>query len=351
MRVDDEWRSVEAASLHAGTLLPLSHRSAWAKEQPEGSVFLASVPLIDASATSVVVQRDRSRVLPGHTFLRVSRFGHGWTVQEWDASLRGLKEIAGAESKVLRLSIEIFLRRDREKMQQILTNLGFQPVALRSYRHTLTLAVDQPDEELLSNRKTLKKRLREVEKAGAVLRVLTEERYAATLAALQQQAMKRSGGSFRIPDWPAVLRLSAENPHLSRVVGLFLSPDSVGPEDLLGFAWGCMNGDHAEYRAGAATDTQRKLSISYPLVWNLIQWTRDSGGSWFDMGGVTLQEGAEDPLAGISAMKRVFSETVEEVGEEWALEPHVWKSQLARGLGGLIAKASALTKARAGERG
>lgn len=182
-----------------------------------------------------------------------------------------------------------------------------------------------------------------------MVRVLTEPRYAATLVALQQKAMERSGGNFRLPDWPAVLKFSEENPGLSRVVGLFLSPEATGPEDLLGFTWGCMHGDHAEYRASGAAELQRRLPISYPLVWDLILWTRDHGGTWFDMGGVSVQEGADDPFAGISSVKRVFTESVEEVGEEWALEPHVWKSRLARGLGRLVEKAVALKRRGAGK--
>lgn len=156
-RVDDDWRTVEAETLLAGTLLPLSHRAAWAQTQPEGSVSLVAVPSVGALTTSVVLQRDPSRILPGHYFLRVQRFGYGWPVESWETAIRVLSDVAKADSKVLRLNIEIFLRTDREKMRQILQANGFRQVPPRSYRHTLTLSVGHSDEELLATRKTLRK--------------------------------------------------------------------------------------------------------------------------------------------------------------------------------------------------
>ncbi|WP_170834945.1 GNAT family N-acetyltransferase [Terriglobus roseus] len=347
-RVDETWRAVEADTLFEGTLLPLSHRAAWAQTQPKGSVLHVDVlGPAGRRITSLVVQRDGSRILPGHVFLRVQRFGYGWPMHTWSAAIQRLTEIAKADSKVLRLNIEIFLREDREKMHELLRANGFTSVPPRSYRHTLTLPVDQPDEALLATRKSLRKRLRDAEKAGAVIRVLTEPQFAVALTALQQKAMERSGGTFRIPDWPSILKFSEAEPGMSRVVGLFPSADAVAPDTMLGFAWGCMHGDHAEYRAAGSAELgpeHRGISISHPLLWDLVRWTRENGGTWFDMGGVTLKEGGDDPLAGISATKRVFSETVEEVGEEWMLEPHPWKSRLAKGLGRLIGKMATFTK-------
>ncbi|AFL89042.1 hypothetical protein Terro_2806 [Terriglobus roseus DSM 18391] len=350
-RVDDAWRAVEADTLRSGTLLPLWHRAAWAATQPQNSSFLVDVPTPTGPKTSVVVQRDSSRSLPGHVLLRVQRFGHGWPTDTWESTIRQLSEIARSDKSVLRLNLEIFLRGDQESMREILRAKGFVPAPPRSYHHTLTLPVDQSDEVLLSTRKSLRKRLRDGEKFGVVVRALTDTQFAGALTALQQKAMERSGGSFRIPDWPAILKFSVENPALSRVIGLFPSAEEVEAQNMLGFAWGCMHGDHAEYRAAGSADLRpehRSLSISHPLLWDLVRWTRDSGGTWFDMGGVTVSEGGDDPLAGISATKRILSDTVEEVGEEWMLEPQVWKSRLAKSLGSLAGKAASLARPRTG---
>ncbi|RXH54598.1 hypothetical protein GRAN_3702 [Granulicella sibirica] len=136
------------------------------------------------------------------------------------------------------------------------------------------------------------------------------------------------------PDWRSILELSQQNPELSRIVGLFSSADDLASGGLLGFAWGARHGDHVEYRAAGMTRVEgRNISVGYPLMWALILWAKQEGAAWFDMGGVTLPETPNDPLAGISDFKRMFSQVTEEVGEEWYLEPHPAKTRLASLLG------------------
>jgi hypothetical protein len=345
---DGRWLAAETTALAAGTVLPLFHLQVWGKTQPAGTVQQVPIPETSESPSSLVaVQRDASRILPGHSFLRVQRFGHGWPAETWEPIVEALTAIARKDSGVLRLSSEVFQRGGHDGLREVLQRNGFHKVPSRSYRHTLTLEVDQPDEALLATRKSLRQRLRGTQNAGAVVQSLTEEKYAARLIALQQEAMDRSGGTFRIQDWPALLRLSLEHPELSRIVGLFLHEDATEPADMLGFAWGCMHGDHAEYRAAGTAELKgenRSLSISHPLLWDLIRWCRQNGGTWFDMGGVTVKEDGVDPLAGISSAKKVFSQTIEEVGEEWMMEPHPIRSGIARGLGNLIAKVRSMSR-------
>src|SRR4051812_21321904 len=101
-RVDDAWRAVEAETLLSSTQLPLWHRASWAATQPQGSVFLVDIPMAAGRRTSVVVQRARSRIMPGHVVLRVQHYGHGWPVDTWDSTIGRLAEIAKADSRVLR---------------------------------------------------------------------------------------------------------------------------------------------------------------------------------------------------------------------------------------------------------
>ncbi len=318
-----------------GHPLPFDHHPLWFAAHT-GSEFLLHIPCADESGTSsVAVQVHNSRILLGHHFLRVSRFGHGWDPREWEKAVQTLVEHANCDRHVLRLNLELFLRSSMQEMRQILTRYGFTRVPARSYRYTLTLPITTDDETMLAARKSLRKRLREAEKSGVSVVPLADAHYADRIAELQCIAMQRSKGTFRIPDWRTILCFSADHPELSCIVGMFPSADRTGPADLLGFAWGCMHGDHAEYRAAGTAEVPaelRNLSVSHPLLWHLIRWSRGNGATWFDMGGVTLQTGSADPLAGISAVKRVFSETVEEVGEEWMLEPHPWKSRAARTL-------------------
>lgn len=335
--------SISETEVQGGLLqTPLYHQQAWLTFVSSGRML----PILDENGNvlcSVAIEEERSRALPGHRILRVVRFGHGWPPETWKPIVEQLAAFARSDGGVLRLHVEVFLRSNQETLRDILQASGFVPSPLRSYRHTLTLPIDMPDEVLLAQRKSLRKRLKEAEKARVQVRVLTEPEFADRIGELQRIAMARSGGSFRIPDWTALLKLSAEQPHLSRIVGLFAEGPQT-PADLLGFVWGCMHGDHAENRAAGTADmphTLRHVSISYPLLWNTVQWSRDLGATWFDMGGVTLQSGADDPLAGISSFKRGFSETVEEVGDEWVLEPHPWKSRVA----GAVSKLARLGRA------
>lgn len=314
---------------------PFDHQPLWVSAQ-DGQAFILPLPRgHETEASSLAVHVRDSRILFGHHFLRVARFGHGWNSKGWEKAIQTLAAHASGDRRVLRLNLELFLRSGMPKMRQILTRHGFTPVSPRSYRHTLTLPIDTDDETILATRKSLRKRLREAEKSGVAVMPLTNTRYADRITELQRMAMQRSGGHFHTPDWNTVLRFSADHPELSCVVGMFCSVGRTDPSDLLGFAWGCMHGDHAEYRAAGTAEVPaglRNLSVSHPLLWHLIRWSRSNGATWFDMGGVTLQTGSNDPLAGISAVKRVFSETVEEVGEEWMLEPHPWKSRTSRTL-------------------
>jgi hypothetical protein len=142
-------------------------------------------------------------------------------------------------------------------------------------------------------------------------------------------------------DWPAVLAATRADPGLSRVVGLFRT-DVEGDAALLAYTWGRHHGDHAEYHVGASTrDPAIRTPLAYPLMWELITWARRTGARWFDLGGVTAG-GGDDPLGGISDFKRYFSERVEEVGEEWELEPHAARAALARAIGRGVAWVSRL---------
>ena len=171
-------------------------------------------------------------------------------------------------------------------------------------------------------------------KQRCMSRPLTDPIYAERIGVLQGETLTHSGGVTERPDWRSILELSRQHPELSRIVGLFSSPEDLDPANLLGFAWGTSHGDHVEYRAAGMTRIEGKnISVGYPLMWALILWAKQSGAAWFDMGGVTLPETPDDPLAGISDFKRMFSQVTEEVGEEWTLEPHPAKTRLANLLG------------------
>ena len=341
MITDTEWSRAEADLALSGTALPLYHRLAWAECCGWNQFRLVTIS--DASGTvsgAVAVQSQPSRVLPLHKFLRVHRFAHGLKLDAIDALAGKLAALASADWRVLRLNINVFSRDRRGEIGAILTEHGFERVPqARSYRHTLTLDLHRSVEEILSGPEhyNLRRELSRNQRLKAVVVPLTDAAFAPVLAQMDEEAKARTGGSGDSLNAERILRLSGDNPGLSRVVGLFANGAQTGPADLLGFAWGCMHGDHGEYRAaGIRRVPKPQLAVSYPLMWDLIVWAKGGGATWFDLGGITQGDSENDPLHGISSFKRRFSRKVEEVGEEWTLVTSPVKLRLAVQMTGVL---------------
>jgi FemAB family len=344
--IEDEpaWLQVEQELLDEGIKLPLYHRWFWAERGRKGRHRLVAVrDERNHILGAVAVRVDVSRVLPGHTFFRVLRFGGALPESGWEPVVVALKNLALSDARLLRLSVGVFSRGRRSEIAQVLEKHGFQKLPQpNSYRHTLAVDLRPSEEEVLAGlHQTTRRKLRAAEKAQVCVMPLTQAIYADRIGVLQRASMSRTGGNAESLETDAVLELSRLHPHLSRVVGFFVSDSDLSPDNLFGFAWGCMHGDHAEYRAGGTMRLpDSNIAISHPLLWDLILWARREGATWFDLGGVTLADSDTDPLAGISNFKRTFSRDVEEVGEEWILEPHPARTRLATLLGRIARKIS-----------
>jgi lipid II:glycine glycyltransferase (peptidoglycan interpeptide bridge formation enzyme) len=159
--------------------------------------------------------------------------------------------------------------------------------------------------------------------------VITDPVYADRINELQQGALQRTGGHKPLQDWRSALKLSQEHPNLSCIVGLFQGEETT-PENMGAFGWGLNHGDYVEQRAAGSTrQTDARIPYGYLVVWNLVQWAKSVGVQWFDMGGVTVAEGDENHLEGISRFKKYFSREVLEVGAEWILEPAPLRAKVA----------------------
>lgn len=55
-------------------------------------------------------------------------------------------------------------------------------------------------------------------------------------------------------------------------------------------------GDTAVYLLGASDLTGRKLNASYAIQWQVINWLKNSGAHWYDLGGIVLRENPDGPL-------------------------------------------------------
>ena len=331
----------ERQAIDAGVALPLTHRCAWARlRSAAGSWFLAARDPDGTCRGGFAVDVRPSRALPGHLLLRAERFGGSMADDVREATLAALVALARRNRRVLRVNVEVFCRDDsrRGHIEETLKRHGMRP-ATENQRYAKTVAIDlAPDEGsiLASFHATARRHIRAVAKHPVAVRPITDVSLAPRLDSLKLETMQRTGGTQARTDWAGPIALSAEHPHLSRIVGMFRT-DREGPESLLAFAWGCAHGDHAHYDAAASTrHTDLRVPLAYALVWDLVRWARGTGAGWFDFGGITDGRFGEagDRLGGISDFKRYFSREVVDVGGEWVLEPSRARAGLARAIGG-----------------
>jgi hypothetical protein len=328
---------------------PLPHRTAWLEAFAEhDSLFCAAEDAGGRCEEGFAIQVAASRALPGARLLRVERYTPPASPRGDQAMLEALRDHARRDRRVLRVGLELYCRNvaRRAITERLLEGLGFRRrEESRRYEHTLVVDL-QPDEAaiLAGLHTTARKNLRAAAKRPVEARPVEDPIWAARLAALFDESMRRTGGHARTHDWIARIEFSRRFPALSRIVGLFRT-DAGGLESLLAFAWGCNHGEYAHYDASGATRTSDlKVPMAYPLLWDLILWAKRSSALWFDLGGVTFGHtgDGDDALGGISDFKRFFSRELVEVGAEWTLEPRPICAGVARAIGATAGRLRAL---------
>lgn len=337
---DDHRAQVELELVAAGLQLPVSHRVLWARNAaPSHSWFIVIREASGAPRGGFAVSVTRSRALPGYVVLRTERLGPGLPLGTRDIGLMALAQLAREQSRVLRVYAELFDRGDaqRDDFVRAATAIGFRIARTpRSYPRTIALDLAPTESELLESFSTIVRRniKKVVEvKLPLALRPVTDLALAPRMAQLLADVYDRTGGELAVQDLTQPIALSREAPELSRVVGLFRT-DRDGPEALLGFAWGKMQGDCASYDTGASGRFDGgSIGIAYPLMWDLMRWARAHGASWFDLGGITDGSyGGDDRLGGISDFKRKFGGSVVTVGADVEFEPSVASAYVAEAM-------------------
>ncbi len=333
----------------AGVPIAFTDRVVWATQnhgaQPK---FLLARDAGGKACGGVAIEESKTRSLPGHVILKVKRFGSGLPLEVCRGLAEALASVAKKTPRVLRLQVNVFSRDSREAIDGIFKELGFSEVQPPgSYRHTLVVDLKPTEDEIFAAfSKSGRTSIRETWKRGLKAHVITEPIYAQRINQLQQEALSRTGGEFRADDWEGTLRFSREHPDLSCVFGLFLG-DSTAPEDMLSFSWVLNHGDHGEYyKAGSTRRHDIRVRLGYLPVWEMIRWSKSTGATWFDMGGVTPEGTENDPLEGISSFKRSFSQVTVEVGSEWALEPAPAKARIASAVSTGASRLRSLMKKR-----
>ena len=329
--------AVEAELCARGLALALPQRAEWLAFMGGEGWHLVTIDDAGRTAGALAASLAPMRSLPGHALVRASRVGGALPPSVRESLLASLVARARADARVVRVHVELFERDAavRAEWESALQAAGFARVVPPA-SYTRTIAIDLgPDDaaRLAAMGYSTRRKVRAPEKHPVRLAPVNDPALAPRLDALLAETMARTGGTPVPHDWPAILALSAAQPRLSRVVGLFRT-DVTGPDALLAYAWGCHHGDHASYETAASTrDTTLRLPMGYALAWDLMCWARCHGATWFDFGGITDgSKESDDPLGGISDFKRAFGETVVEVGSEWLYEPRPARSALARAI-------------------
>jgi hypothetical protein len=337
-RADDAWSAAIRDLDLSGTPVALPLRPEWVQHFGSGSpVLIAAYDRQGRCKAALSLDIEPTRALPGHVLARGRRLGACLVGEAGDAAFARLRQFSIENPRLLQVNLEFILRTSEEHacVEGTLRRLGFQrATAPRNYLETLVIDLIGTEEDLLGSfSSTTRRELRHWSQRPVELRPIREPRYATRLNDIAHETLARTNGGYVPRDWVQRIALCEQLPAQSRLVGLF----RAGRDDtdaLLAYAWGCAHGDHAHYDdAGSTRVDDIKVSMMYPLMWDLIQWAKHGGCRWFDMGG-TLPESAtnDDPRAGIDGFKRRFSKEVAKVGAEWVLEPRPGRSRLAAGI-------------------
>jgi hypothetical protein len=312
--------------ISSGYPVPFSGAAEWGQYAMLDSWYLEIEHADGRSCGGVAIHVLPSRALPGFRILRVERLGENVSLDALEATFRALIQVARAASRVLRLHIETFAR-DPERFDSIAQaaeRVGLTAATKpRANARTLVLPLDGDIDTIFASLPTNTRRnVRMATKKGLVLRPVTEVEFAPQMNVLLRETLGRTGGEYAPPDWSRIIRYAADFPQRSRIAGLF-SPDGPAGSRLLAFAWGCWHGNHGEYSLGASTRAAGvRVPMGYPLVWDLIRWSRSLNAEFFDFGGITVgTAGSADPVGGISDFKRHFGGHTVECGQEFEFSP------------------------------
>jgi hypothetical protein len=328
------WDAFERELLTAGMPLPLPSRRAWFRHHGGDARFVTVHQDDDAVLAGLAVQIGPTRALIGHRLMRVAHGGTALSGPRGDTLIKALRGLADTEPRILRLNVEAVLRTPNERTTVAARMLaaGFRAVQqIRHYRDTLIVDLDGSEEDIFSSfSATTRRELRRWAERPVEMRLITDARYAARLNDLARETFARTGGDWQPRPWEARIALCREVPEASRLVGLFRTGRD-DDESLLAYAWGCAHGDHVHYDdAGSTRVEDFKVSLMYPLMWDLIRWAKAQGCAWFDLGGAVPAEATSDPRLGISDFKRRFSKQLVTVGAEWEYAPHPRRAAFAR---------------------
>lgn len=325
----------EADLSRNGIVVPADHRIEWSLAWGHGGrVVEVWSPDQARCACVMVIDVAASRALPGHELWRVDRLGGYAETAALEAAISAISEAAQLRPRVVGVYLGI-ASRDPEVLARLRARareLGYvRSREPRHYERTSCIDLGDPVEAILGRASgSCRRAIRAVEKNPIEVRTILDPTRGPELGALLRETMRRTEGPTGAPrSWSDVIGYARRHPDSARVVGMF-SSEGKG-ERLVAFALGLRQGDHVEYRAAASTRAGVRAPVGYALVWDLIEWGKQTGAQWFDFGGRPTGDVPEE-LRGIVRFKESFGGTEIPFREEWLLEPRPFLGSARRGI-------------------
>jgi hypothetical protein len=274
---------VERNVVACGLALPVPQRARWLEiDGASDTLLLVAEDPASNPLSAVGVGIHSSRALPLHRRYRVERMGAASPAGD-AGCLATIAQIAREDARCLGVSIEVFERdaRERDRLRRDMAAVGFvQSSALRMYARTLALELSGTEAELFAGlNSSARRNVRAPAKKGLELRPITDPALSTRIAQLMRHSFERTGASPNKRKWDRIIEMSARNPALSRIVGLF-DPHTPGADSLVSVAWGCAHGAYASYEEGAAIRRPDlgNLALGYAPLWDLIMGSPRNGG-------------------------------------------------------------------------
>jgi len=211
---------------------------------------------------------------------------------------------AGRELKAdfVRVEPDLLVEPEDRQIETVLTGLGARRVRPVQPRHTLVIDLRRPDEELRGEMLSGRRRsINTAAKKGITTRRTRAAQEAETFLELIHKTGERTG--FH-PHADAYYRVMCAVLFEREAASLYLA-DVEGQSVAAVIAFETPT---TGYYGHAADDPElsRRIVAAAPLAWRIVQDCRAEGRTTFDFWGVTPDDGADHPWAGLSRFKRSF---------------------------------------------
>jgi lipid II:glycine glycyltransferase (peptidoglycan interpeptide bridge formation enzyme) len=216
--------------------------------------------------------------------------------------LRALRRATLARGMVRLQVMPYWSGDDAVTVERLLQDARFRDVQELGGAHARTLRVDLAPKDLFAGKagESLRRKIRQAEKAGAVARRGTRED-AGVLARLYAELMGAQGRSARPRRFfDALAAIDAKRG------AIFVAEHEGAPVSAL---YASRHGSIATFVVGASSSIEKPFSKMVPAMTAAIRWAKEEGCAFFDMGGIPMEGDTDEKRKSIAQFKLDFAKT------------------------------------------